>query len=66
MPRRESPGFMARRIVMMMSVFGATTAALGGDGGRCLPGIDPGVGQPGLNASAFAVTTYDDGSGPAL
>ncbi len=57
---------MPRRIVMMMSVFVAGTAAFAGEEGACLPAIDPGVGQPGLNSSAFAVTTYDDGSGTAL
>ncbi len=57
---------MGRPIAGLLGVLVVCTAALAGDEGSCVAGIDPSIGQPGLNSSVFALATYDDGTGEVL
>ncbi len=55
-----------RPIAGLIGVLVVSIAAMAGEEGGCVAGIDPSIGQPGMNASVFALTTYDDGAGEAL
>ncbi len=59
-------GSMGRPIAGLVGVLVVSIAAMAGDEGGCVAGVDPSIGQPGLNSSVFALTTYDDGTGEAL
>ncbi len=57
---------MGRPITGFVAALAVSVAAMGGDEGGCVAGLDPSVGQPGFDSSVFAMTTYDDGGGEAL
>ncbi len=59
-------GSMGRPIAGLLGVLVVCTVAMAGDEGSCVAGIDPSIGQPGLNSSVFALATYDDGTGEVL
>ncbi len=59
-------GSMGRPISGLLGVLVVSTAAMAGDEGGCVAGIDPSIGQPGLNSSVFALAAYDDGTGETL
>ncbi|MEE9131504.1 MAG: hypothetical protein V3T84_15925 [Phycisphaerales bacterium] len=59
-------GSIGRPIAGLVGVLVVSITAMAGDEGDCVAGVDPSIGQPGMNSSVFALTTYDDGTGEAL